>query len=58
MRLAARGRRETEAGDEPITDPWLVSQLRQRAREVYLQAVLLAAALTAVAVLLPARDAF
>ncbi len=35
-----------------------MSQLRQRAREVYLQAVLLAAALTAVAVLLPARDAF
>ena len=56
MRLAARGRRETDAGDEPITDPWLVSQLQERAREVYVQAGLAAAALTALALLLPGRD--
>jgi hypothetical protein len=56
VRLAARGRRETDAGDEPISDPWLVGQLRRRAREVYLQSVLAAAALTALALLLPGRD--
>jgi hypothetical protein len=56
VRLAARGRRETEAGDEAITDPWLVGQLRHRAREVYVQSALAAAVLTALALLLPGRD--
>ena len=55
MRLAARGRRETDTGDEPIDDPWLVAQLRVQAREIYVQSVLVAAALTAVALLLPGR---
>jgi hypothetical protein len=56
VRLAARGQRETAAGIEPITDPGLVAELRQRAREVYLQSLLVAAALTALVLLLPGGD--
>jgi hypothetical protein len=56
VRLAARGRRETEAGDEAITDPWLADRLRERAREVYVQAALAAGVLTALALLLPGGD--
>jgi hypothetical protein len=56
VRLAARGRRESDAGEEPITDPWLVAQLQRQARDIYIQSALVAAALTAVALLLPGRD--
>ena len=55
MRLAARGARETEHGQEPVTDTWLAGQLRRQARSIVVQAVLAAMVLTALTLLLPAR---
>jgi hypothetical protein len=51
--LASRGRRQTERGEEAIADPWLVGQLRRQARELLVEAVLIAAFLTGVALMLP-----
>ena len=53
MRLAARGRRETDGGEEAIGDPVLVRALRRQAREVHVESLLVAAALTGLALLLP-----
>lgn len=53
MRLAARGARETDAGDEPVADPFLVAQLRRQAREIHAESALLGAALTGLALLIP-----
>lgn len=53
MRLAARGRRETETGEAAIADPALVQALRRQALEVHVEAGLLAVALTGIGVLLP-----
>ena len=53
MGLASRGRRQTERGEEGIGDPWLVGQLRRQAREVLVEALLIATFLTGVALLLP-----
>ena len=53
MRLAARGARESDAGEAAIADAWLVGQLKRQAREVYLEAVLLALTLTGVVLILP-----
>ena len=55
MRLAARGARETDQGVEPVTDSWLVGQLRRQARSIVVQAALAATVLTALTLLLPAR---
>ena len=55
MRLAARGTRETDHGVEPVTDSWLMGQLRRQARGIVVQAVLAATVLTAITLLLPAR---
>lgn len=48
-----RGARETDGGVEPLADPFLVAQLRRQAREVHAQSALLAAVLTALALLIP-----
>ena len=53
MRLAARGRRETEGGEEAIGDPFLARALGRQAREVHVESLLVAAALTGLALLLP-----
>jgi hypothetical protein len=47
--LAARGARETDRGVEPLDDPDLEAPLKERARRIYVQAALLAAAATALA---------
>lgn len=53
MRLAARGRRETDGGEEAIGDPVLARTLRRQAREVHVESLLVGAALTGLALLLP-----
>jgi hypothetical protein len=55
VRLAARGARETDQGVEPVTDSWLVGQLRRQAQSIVVQALLAATVLTALTLLLPAR---
>lgn len=53
MRLAARGARETAAGEAPVADAWLVGQLKRQARDVHVQSLLAAAALTGALLLVP-----
>lgn len=54
MRLATRGRRETESGGvETIGDSWLVGQLKRQAREVLAESGLGAALITGIALMLP-----
>lgn len=53
MRLAARGARETDQGVEPVTDSWLLGQLRRQARSIVVQSLLAATVLTALTLLLP-----
>jgi hypothetical protein len=55
VRLAARGARETDHGVEPVTDSWLLAQLRRQARSIMMHALLAAIVLTALTLLLPAR---
>lgn len=55
MRLAARGRRETETGEAAIEDPALAAALRRQARWVYAETLLLGLALTVLALALPGR---
>ena len=55
MRLAARGARETDHGVEPVTDSWLLGQLRRQARSIVVQSLLAATVLTALTLLLPVR---
>src|SRR5881296_40383 len=52
--LASRGLRETATGTEPVSDAWAAGELNRQAREIFAQAVLVALALTAVGLLLPA----
>jgi hypothetical protein len=54
VRLAARGARETEHGEEAVADRFLVEQLRRQAREIHVESLLVAAALTGLALLIPA----
>ncbi len=53
MRLAARGARDLDGGEEALTDPIMVAQLKRQAREVHAEAALLGAALTGLALLIP-----
>ncbi|HUF75275.1 MAG TPA: hypothetical protein VMM35_03310 [Longimicrobiales bacterium] len=53
MSLAARGTREVGGRVEPIADSWLVRQLRRQAREVHVEAILVAALLTGLTLLIP-----
>ncbi len=54
MRLAARGARETDHGEEPVANPFVVAQLKRQAREIHVESLLVAAALTGLALLIPA----
>jgi hypothetical protein len=51
--LASRGQRQTERGVEAVSDPWLAGQLQRQARELLVEAGLVAMFLTGVALLLP-----
>lgn len=53
VRLAARGQRDLDRGSEAVSDPWLLSQLRRQAREVFIEAVLAAALVTGIVLMLP-----
>jgi hypothetical protein len=53
VRLAVRGQRQTETGLQLVDDGWLAGQLRRQARELLVEAGLVAAFLTGVALLLP-----
>ena len=53
MRLAARGQRDLDGGEELVDDPLLAVQLHRQAREVQVEAVLIAGALTGLALLVP-----
>jgi hypothetical protein len=46
VRLAARGARNMDGGDEPVDDPEEARRLRARARRIYAESVGLAALLT------------
>jgi hypothetical protein len=48
--LASRGQRDMDSGPEDISDPDELAQVRRQARKVHLQALVLALALTALAV--------
>jgi hypothetical protein len=52
--LAARGLRDLDGGREAITDPAELAQVRRQARTVHVKSFLLAAALVALALLIPA----
>jgi hypothetical protein len=51
--LAARSQCEIGRGFGPVTDSWLVGQLKRQAREVILESVVMAAFLTGLVLLLP-----
>jgi hypothetical protein len=51
--LAARNQCEIPRGVSAVTDSWLAGQLRRQAREVLLEAAVLAAFLTGLALLIP-----
>jgi hypothetical protein len=53
VRLAARGTRKIADAEEQISDDLELAQVRQQATRVKIQSILSAAALTAVAFLLP-----
>ncbi len=53
MRLAARGARDPDGGEEGVADAFLVAQLRRQAREVHVESLLVGAVLTGLALLLP-----
>jgi len=53
VRLASRGQREVDGRTEMIEDAWLAGQLRRQGREIQVQALLGALALTAVVLLVP-----
>ncbi len=53
MRLAARGRRDLDGGEDLVADPWMVAQLKRQAREIHVESVLLGAGLTGLALLIP-----
>jgi hypothetical protein len=53
VRLAGRGRRDLDAGEEAIADPGLAARLRRQGRAVQLKAVIIAGALTGLALLIP-----
>ena len=51
--LAARGLRNMDNGDQPITDPRELEQVREQSRQVHVKAVIGASLITALVVLLP-----
>jgi hypothetical protein len=53
VRLAARGTRNLDDGEQRIDDPGLLARLRARGRRIHVESVLLAAALTGLALAIP-----
>ena len=53
MRLASRGLRNMDSGNEKVEDSMEARALRQQARKVYLESVAAAVLLTAAALALP-----
>lgn len=51
MRLAARGARDMDTGEQPVQDPDDVRQLRLQARRIHVEAVTAATLLTGVSLL-------
>ncbi len=51
MSLAARGTRETDGGEEPVRDPAEARLLREQARRIHVEAVIVGALLTGLSVL-------
>ena len=51
MRLAARGVRDLDHGEEPVRDPEAAQRLRAQARRIHAAALLTAALLTGVSLL-------
>ncbi len=51
MSLAARGTRETASGEEPVRDPAEARLLREQARRIHVEAVIVGALLTGLSVL-------
>jgi len=51
--LAARGTRNLDDGERPIDDPGLAARLRARARRVHVESLVLASALTGLALAIP-----
>lgn len=55
MRLAARGARDMDTGPEPVTDPEEAAVLRHRALVIVTRATIIAALMTLIASVGPAR---
>lgn len=53
MRLASRGTRNLDNGEEKVEDQAIAEQLRRQANKVQIEAVAVAGALTAILFLLP-----
>jgi hypothetical protein len=53
VNLAARGQRDMDTGPEAIADPAVLARVRRQSRKVHLQSIMLAALLTAAALLIP-----
>jgi hypothetical protein len=53
--LAARGTRDMDAGQEQVDDPAALRQINRQARKVFVESILGAALLTALALVLPRR---
>lgn len=51
MSLAARGARETASGEEPVRDPAEARLLREQARRLHVEAVIIGSLLTGLSVL-------
>jgi len=51
VRLAARGARNMDVGDEPVRDPEEARQLRAQARRIYVESFVGAALLTGLSLL-------
>jgi hypothetical protein len=54
VRLAARGARNMDRGDEPVGNPEEVRQLRAQARRIYAESAVLATLLTGLGLLVAA----
>lgn len=53
MRLAARGARDLDGGEEIVDEPFMVAQLRRQAREIHIESAVLGVALTGLVLLIP-----
>lgn len=53
MALASRGQRDLDTGPEAIADAAELAQVRRQARKVHVKSILVAAALAALALMIP-----